>query len=132
MSENGIIYAQARKTGMYDSEVVSYELIVQKTKAPYGRYDKATKLLSLHSDTEGAVISYSDNGASDWIQYSEPILIEGNRRIYAKALAPNYLESDVAEIVVSEFKCQGVEIVYNGRYVTLTTSEEGAEIRYIA
>ncbi len=130
MSENGIIYAQARKTGMYDSEVVSYELIVQKTKAPYGRYDKATKLLSLHSDTEGAVISYSDNGASDWIQYSEPILIEGNRRIYAKVLAPNYLESDVAEIVVSEFKCQGVEIVYNGRYVTLTTSEEGAEIRY--
>ncbi|MBD5356677.1 MAG: hypothetical protein HDR88_06695, partial [Bacteroides sp.] len=130
MPHNGTVYAQARIEGMFDSEVVSQVVNSVKTATPYGQFDTETKLLTLKCDTEGAVISYSYSRNGSWTVYSEPILIEDNRTVYAKAEAPDYIESDVAEILVSEFKCASVVISYNGRYMTMTTEEPDVEIMF--
>ena len=127
---NLTVYAQARKRDMYNSPIVSYQVTGQKAEMPAGRFDPESKLLTLTCQTAGNTIRYAINEEANWQTYTQPILIEGNCVVYAKAEAPDYLESDVAEITVSEFKCQEGRISYNGRYVVLETDEPDGEIRY--
>ncbi|MDE5876382.1 MAG: chitobiase/beta-hexosaminidase C-terminal domain-containing protein [Muribaculaceae bacterium] len=127
---NMTVYAQARRTDMYDSEVVRQEVEGLTTEIPYGSFDPETRLLTLYCDTEEAEISYTFDTDNEWIAYEGPIAIKVNCTVYAKAVAPNHLESEVAEITVSEIRCDDVTIGYNGRYLTLATEEAGAEIYY--
>ncbi len=129
---NLTIYAQGRKAGMYDSETVWYAMTGQTTAKPYGEFNREEMLLTLRCATPGAAISYAVNDSTgEWATYAGPITVEGNCTVYARAKAPDYLESETAEILIRQFICAGVTVSnYDGRYITLATGEPDAEIRY--
>ncbi|MDE6290721.1 MAG: chitobiase/beta-hexosaminidase C-terminal domain-containing protein, partial [Muribaculaceae bacterium] len=101
-----------------------------KAATPYGDFNAGTRMLTILCDTEDASIFYSYDRNEDWIPYTGPIAIEGNRTVYAKATRDGWNDSEIADIVISDVKCAGVSIDYKGHNVTLKTDEEGATIRY--
>ncbi len=101
-----------------------------KTSAPYGEFDVETRLLTLKCDTENASIFYTFDLESEWIPYTAPISISGNGIVYVKATSPDFDESEIAEIVVSDFKCTPVSISYDGRYIVLSNDDADSTIRY--
>lgn len=130
ISKNCIVYAKASRDGYHDSEVAEYTIDSYKVATPTGEFDSQTRKLTLLCETEDAKIFYALTDGGAWTVYSTPITIDGNRTVYAKATLDGYNDSDVAEIVVSDVKCSPVSIDYNGRYVTLTSGDSGASIRY--
>lgn len=130
ISKNCIVYAKATRDGYHDSEVAEYIIDSYKVATPTGEFDSQTRKLTLLCETEDAKIFYALTDGGAWTVYSTPITIDGNRTVYAKATLDGYNDSDVAEIVVSDVKCSPVSIDYNGRYVTLTSGDSGASIRY--
>lgn len=130
LTGNGTVYAQARKQGMYDSEVVSYSVSTLKVATPTYEYDRENKLLTLRCETENAVIMYSIVGSEETFVYTAPLVISGNLTLIAYATAPKYLDSDVVTISIDEFKCLGVNFTYDGRYLKMESGEPDGKIRY--
>ena len=90
-------------------------------------------LLSLSASDENTTIYYTDNGdlpteASN--KYVSPISIVDNRPIKAIGVRAGYKNSDIVEFSTSEFKCSSPNLLYDGRYLTVTPTTEYSEIHY--
>ncbi|MDE5872157.1 MAG: chitobiase/beta-hexosaminidase C-terminal domain-containing protein, partial [Muribaculaceae bacterium] len=112
------------------SDIVTLTVDSYKTATPAGTFNSSTRLLTITCATEGATILYTFDREGEWTPYTEPIAIDGNVTVYAKATRDGYNDSDIAEIVISDMKCAGVSFSYNGRYLRIETGEPEASIRY--
>ncbi|MDE6549218.1 MAG: chitobiase/beta-hexosaminidase C-terminal domain-containing protein [Muribaculaceae bacterium] len=108
------------------------ELVVDsyKVATPTGVFNFESSVLTLSCVTDGASIFYSFDKEGEWKPYNGPIALDGNCTVYAKATLPDFNDSDIAEIVVSDIRCAGVSFSYNGRYLQIATSEPNARILY--
>ena len=132
LNENAVVKAIAfiPNSDIDPSEIAEFVVDSFKTAAPYGDFNVENRILTIKCDTEGASIYYTFDLNSEWIAYSGPFLIEENGVVYAKASYPGYNDSEISHITISDMKCQGVRISYNGRYIHLATTEPDARILY--
>lgn len=119
------------------SDVATLVIDSYKVATPTYSFDRESKLLTLECATPNATISYNlDNEVNEVGQllyktYTSPIKIEGSHVVKAWATAPGFNQSDELTVEIVEEKCLGVTFSYNGRYLTMSTAEPGAEIRYV-
>ncbi|MDE6194662.1 MAG: chitobiase/beta-hexosaminidase C-terminal domain-containing protein [Muribaculaceae bacterium] len=133
LKRNTTIKAKAWVEGsdIEPSAIAEYIIDSYKVSTPYGRFDSASRMLTIECATEVAKIFHAFSQDTDeWIEYSTPISITNNCTVYAKATRDGWNDSDMATIEVSEMQCAGVSTDYHGHYVSLKTAESGASILY--
>lgn len=132
LSYNATVWAIAYipNSDIEPSEISELVVDFYQTSAPIGHFDGATGMLTFECETPGATISYSFNLENGWTVYTGPIAIETNCTVYAKAEVDGYRPSEIIDIEVGLFKCESVNISYNGRFVSMHTDEPETEIRY--
>ncbi|MDE6480747.1 MAG: chitobiase/beta-hexosaminidase C-terminal domain-containing protein [Muribaculaceae bacterium] len=132
LSHNATVWAIAYipNSDIEPSEIAELVVDSYKTATPTGNFDYESGRLTLQCATEGAAISYALDAPENWIAYVSPIEISGNCTVYAKAIANGYNESEMLIMEIGQFRCNPVDISYNGRYVTMKTDDPQAEIIY--
>lgn len=131
LERNAIYRAIAVKAGEIDSE--ESWLAVDWFEAGMPEFSLDGEMLAITSATAGATIRYSFE--PEWPDataavYSQPIRLTDNRKVRAYAQAEGFNDSPPAEFAPDFFACEQPGITYDGRSFTLSTSTEGAEIRY--
>ncbi|MDE6562013.1 MAG: chitobiase/beta-hexosaminidase C-terminal domain-containing protein [Muribaculaceae bacterium] len=132
LGHNAVVKAIAYIPGLDidPSDVVTYKVDSYRVSSPVGVFDSSSRILTLSCNTEGASIFYSFDKEVEWNPYTGPVVIDGNCTVYAKATLPDFNDSDIAEIVISDIRCAGVSFSYNGRYMQIATTEPNARILY--
>ena len=95
---------------------------------------EGTNVVTATTTTEGATIYYtvdgSDPSEGSAVFPTEGLTVSRNQTIKAIAMRQNYYPSQVTTFEVDWFKVANVAFAQNGYRVTLSTTTEGATIRY--
>lgn len=103
MDGNGTIYAQARKTGMYDSEVAVYTVSDKKASNPEITYDGRYVTISCDDDDAEIYYSLGSGNPADGEQYTGTFDAMNVGVVKAIAKKEGYHDSDVAEYTVTVY-----------------------------
>ena len=99
-------------------------------------FDEDTKLVSISSSQEGAVIYYTldaTDPTSASTPYEKPFKVERSRNVKAVAICEGYANSHIASYSLSSLdkdKCEPVEFEFDGRNLSMKTKTTGAKIYY--
>lgn len=130
VTENGTLRALAVNPKLFDSAVGEYAIDWFKVDKPQFAYDDEGRLV-ITCDTAGVTIYYAfdSEATTSSAVYREPIVLTDNRTVYAFGTRPHFHDSDMATHKPGAFVCDDVTYDYNGRYLTMT-STDGATIHY--
>ena len=128
------IKAMAVRSNFNNSSVATslFEVSQYTTAAPIFRRDG--DIVTLQSETEGSTtIYYTMDGTEPTTAsevYSQPLTMTENVVLKALAVNPKLFTSAVSTYEVNWFKVNAPEVVFDGIFVTMTTSTPDARIYY--
>ncbi|MGN0232551.1 MAG: chitobiase/beta-hexosaminidase C-terminal domain-containing protein [Muribaculaceae bacterium] len=116
------------------SNPVAAPQFVAPSGSGYSPYPTVGDKFTLTCETEGATIYYTETEGGDWIEYTEPVTMEHNISIYAKATAPGYDDSEVKHftqtVCVKAPEASVSGDVYPGTRITLSCETPGTTFFY--
>ena len=133
LTKNCKILAVAAKSGMFQSDTVSYNIDFIMAKTPVMAFDETKKQLTITCATSDAKIFYTIGGetpSATSIEYTGALSLSDNREIKAIAISNDCLNSSVASYKPTYFGCAPVTVEYDGRSVKFTCATDGAAIYY--
>ena len=132
LTRNGTVKAIAVKDGYLNSRVATYEVTSFQVAMPSFAVDGS--VLTITCGTEEAAIYYiigeGNLEITEQNKYTGPITLTENNIVRAIGVKEGYRNSEVATYNHNSETCHDVAINYNGRYVTLSTTTDGASIYY--
>ena len=132
--ENCRIKAYASKEGLTDSpiNIFVFRRVDYTIPAPTFEMNEDGRLVIIPAVSGGQTyytLDGTDPTASSAL-YTEPLLIDGNFRIKAYTLHPNYYDSLIGEYSTGGFQVETPTYSYADLALTLTSTTPGATIRY--
>ena len=132
LTRNGAVKAIAVKEGYLNSEVGSYEVTYFQVEMP--SFEVSGNLVTISCGTEGAVIYYIEGDGNLEIteknRYYKPVSLTGSTTLKAVGVLDGYRNSEVAIYNFTSVTCGDVVFNYDGRYMRLSSTTEGATIYY--
>ena len=126
------VSAIAVKTGWHDSDVSTKSFKKADLQCKKVDFSRTGNTLTLSTEEPDATIYYAfDATPTDQsLQYTEPITLTQNCVVKAIAIKADWMNSDVIEYSVNDFKCDVVKFSCTGNKLTLTTTTPDATIYY--
>jgi|GEM_PF-2513995 possible bacterial surface protein len=136
VSGNVIVKARSFKEGYTPSDVATYTYThsVYVAPAPAINYDPAGSTVTLTAKAEGCRLYYSvvraGEDAGEWTEYTAPVSVAENCRVYGKSTMAGMYDSEVVYIDVNGLKAPAPIIEFKNGTVTISSSLDGSEIYY--
>lgn len=136
VSGNVTVKARSFKEGYTPSDVATYTYThsVYVAPAPTINYDPAGSTVTLTAKAEGCRLYYSvvraGEDAGEWTEYTAPVAVAENCRVYGKSTMAGMYDSEVVYIDVNGLKAPAPIIEFKNGTVTISSSLEGSEIYY--
>ena len=133
MTGDCTIEAWATRDGYLPSNTTSFVFHAGGVTCSNPVFARNGNVITISTQTDGASIYYTIDGTDPTEQsilYTEAITVDHNMTIKAIALRDTYYPSQIETYVVDWFKVANVAFAQNGYRVTLSTTTEGATIRY--
>lgn len=132
LAKNGTAKAIATKEGYLDSEVGSYEVTYFQVEMP--SFAVEDNILTIACGTQGASVYYViGDGTVDITEqnkYTGPITLYDNRAVRAVGVLDGYRNSEEAIYRHNSITCGDVAINFDGHYMRMSSTTEGATIYY--
>lgn len=136
VSGNVTVKARSFKEGYTPSGIseYSYTHSVYVAPAPAINYDPAGSTVTLTVKAEGCRLYYSvvraGEDAGEWTEYTTPVAVAENCRVYGKSTMAGMYDSEVVYIDVNGLKAPAPIIEFKNGTVTIFSSIDGSEIYY--
>lgn len=136
VSGNVTVKARSFKEGYTPSGIseYSYTHSVYVAPAPAINYDPAGSTVTLTAKAEGCRLYYSvvraGEDAGEWTEYTTPVAVAENCRVYGKSTMAGMYDSEVVYIDVNGLKAPAPIIEFKNGTVTIFSSIDGSEIYY--
>lgn len=136
VSGNITVKARSFKEGYTPSGIseYSYTHSVYVAPAPAINYDPAGSTVTLTAKAEGCRLYYSvvraGEDAGEWTEYTTPVAVAENCRVYGKSTMAGMYDSEVVYIDVNGLKAPAPIIEFKNGTVTIFSSIDGSEIYY--
>jgi hypothetical protein len=126
------VSAIAVKAGWHKSDVSTKSFKKADLQCKKVDFSRTGNTLTLSTEEPDATIYYAfDATPTDQsLQYTEPITLTQNCVVKAIAIKADWMNSDVIEYSVNDFKCDVVKFSCTGNKLTLTTTTPDATIYY--
>ena len=132
LTRNVIVKALAVKDGYQNSEVGSYEVTYFQVEIP--SFTEENNILTISCGTGGSSIYYVIGDGTLEIKeqnkYTRPITLTDNRVVRAIGILDGYRNSEEAIYRHNSISCEDVTISFDGHYVHMTSTTDGATIYY--
>lgn len=132
VSRNCTVKAIAMRDNYFDSEMAEFSVNWFKVATP--TFSVSGTMLSISSTTKGAEIYYAIGEdvtpTINSTHYTGAFKLNDNRPVKAFAVLDGYIDSDIAVFDEKVVTSLGVDMAYNGRYLTITPKESTATVYY--
>ena len=134
MTSTCTVKAIAMRTGYNSSPIASVAFNKDENTIAKPLFQRTENTIAISaSPAEGTVIYYTTDGTEPTATsdvYSEPIQMEGNCTLKALATNPKMFQSEIGTYDVNWFKVEAPEVVFDGIFVTMSTTTPNARIYY--
>jgi hypothetical protein len=132
LTRNGTVKAIAIREGYLNSAVSTYEVTYFQVETP--SFYMKDNVLTILCETQGASIYYiigdGDLVITEQNRYNSPLTLTDNRSVKAIGVLEGYRNSAEAVYNHNSITCGDVTFKYDGHYLLLSSSTDGAAIYY--